>query len=59
MGRIVSESDSVNTNLNNTYTYDSFGQLIREDNKALDKTYVYSKVCLNKSFSKKAALLYK
>ena len=24
-----------------TYQYDEFGQLIREDNKALDKTYVY------------------
>ncbi|MBR2617754.1 MAG: RHS repeat-associated core domain-containing protein, partial [Paludibacteraceae bacterium] len=25
----------------NTYEYDEFGQLIRENNKALDKTYVY------------------
>ena len=23
------------------YVYDSFGQLIRENNKLLDKTYVY------------------
>ena len=41
MGRITSEADSVNTNANTTYVYDSFGQLIRENNKALDKTFVY------------------
>ena len=40
-GRITGESDSVNTNVNTTYVYDSFGQLIRENNKALDKTFVY------------------
>ena len=42
MGRITSEADSVNTNANTTYVYDSFGQLIRENNKSLDKTFVYS-----------------
>ena len=41
MGRITSEVDSVNTNANTTYVYDSFGQLIRENNKSLDKTLVY------------------
>ncbi len=41
-GRITSESDSVNTNVNTTYVYDSFGQLVRENNKALDKTFIYS-----------------
>ena len=41
MGRITGESDSINTSFNNTYRYDSFGQLIREDNKQLDKTFVY------------------
>lgn len=25
-----------------TYVYDGFGQLVRENNKALDKTYIYS-----------------
>ena len=42
MGRIIGEVDNANTNINTTYIYDSFGQLIRENNKALDKTYIYS-----------------
>ena len=41
MGRITSESDSTDTSFNNTYVYDDFGQLIRENNKSLDKTFVY------------------
>ena len=41
MGRIVSEYDSSDTSFNNTYVYDAFGQLIRENNKSLDKTFVY------------------
>ena len=41
MGRIVGETDSVDTSFKNTYVYDTFGQLIRENNKSLDKTFVY------------------
>ena len=41
MGRITSEADSVDTNINNTYVYDSYGQLIRENNQTLDKTFIY------------------
>ncbi len=35
------EVDSEDTSFNNSYVYDSFGQLIRENNKALDKTFIY------------------
>ena len=42
MGRITSEVDSVDTNVNTTYAYDNFGQLVRENNKALDKTFIYN-----------------
>ena len=41
MGRILGESDSADTSFNNTYVYDAFGQLIRENNKSLDKTFIY------------------
>ena len=41
LGRITDEVDSVDTSFNNHYDYDSFGQLIRENNKSLDKTFVY------------------
>ena len=41
MGRILGESDSADTSFNNTYVYDAFGQLIRENNKSLDKTFVF------------------
>ena len=41
MGRIVSEYDSADASFNNTYVYDAFGQLIRENNKSLDKTFIY------------------
>ena len=37
-GRIRSITEGDNTT---RYTYDSYGQLIREDNQALDKTYIY------------------
>lgn len=40
MGRICQEKDVNNTIIRN-YTYDDYGQLIREDNKTLDKTFVY------------------
>ena len=40
MGRICQEKDG-NGSILKSYTYDEFGQLIREGNKALDKTYVY------------------
>ena len=40
MGRICQEKDVNNTIIIN-YTYDDYGQLIREDNKILDKTFVY------------------
>ena len=38
MGRIVYTSANGSAT---TYTYDEYGQLIREDNKALDKTFQY------------------
>ena len=41
LGRIISEADSVDTSFNNTYVYDTFGRLIQENNKALDKTFVF------------------
>ena len=41
MGRILGESDSADASFNNTYVYDAFGQLIRENNEGLDKTFVY------------------
>ena len=41
LGRITSESDSTDTSFNNTYVYDSCGRLIQENNKALDKTFVF------------------
>ena len=41
LGRITDEVDSVNTSFENHYIYDSFGRLVQESNKALDKTYVY------------------
>jgi len=41
-GRITAETDLVDTTRSNNYVYDGFGQLIRENNKALDKTYIYS-----------------
>ncbi len=41
MGRIILEKDG-NNNILKRYTYDIYGQLIREDNSILDKTYVYS-----------------
>ena len=41
-GRITGESDDVTFSSNYSYVYDSFGQLIRENNKLLDKTFVYS-----------------
>ena len=41
LGRITDEVESVDTSFNNHYDYDSFGQLIRENNKSLDKTFVY------------------
>ena len=41
LGRITDEVDSVNTSFNNHYIYDSFGRLIQENNKSLDKTFVY------------------
>ncbi len=37
IGRIICEKDSSN-NVLKRYNYDTYGQLIREDNKALDKT---------------------
>ena len=41
-GRITSDTYSFNNqNKLNKYTYDIFGQLIREDNKILDKTFIY------------------
>lgn len=41
MGRIVGETDSVDTSFKNTYVYDSFGRLVQENNKSLDKTFVF------------------
>ena len=41
LGRIASESDSVNTNNRRVFRYDSYGRLAREDNKSLDKTILY------------------
>lgn len=41
MGRIIGELDSVDTSFNNTYVYDAFGRLIQENNKQLDKTFVF------------------
>lgn len=43
MGRIVSNTySSKNTSSNyRTYKYDQYGQLIRENNEGLDKTFVY------------------
>ena len=43
MGRIASNTySSQNTSSNyRTYTYDQYGQLIRENNEGLDKTFVY------------------
>ena len=41
LGRITNEVDSTDTSFNNHYEYDAFGRLIRENNKSLDKTYVY------------------
>lgn len=42
MGRITSHSySSAYTNDNKGYIYDSFGQLVRENNQALDKTFIY------------------
>ena len=38
MGRIASVSEGGYTT---SYTYDEYGQLIREDNQALDKTIQY------------------
>lgn len=38
MGRIASVSEGGYTT---SYTYDEYGQLIREDNRALDKTIQY------------------
>ena len=40
MGRISKEKDNSGNILKN-YTYDSYSQLIREDNTALDKTFIY------------------
>ena len=40
MGRISIEKDADNSILK-SYVYDSYGQLIRENNKSLDKTFVY------------------
>lgn len=40
MGRISKEKDS-SGNILRSYTYDSYGQLIRENNAALDKTFVF------------------
>lgn len=43
MGRIVSNTySSKNTSSNyRTYKYDQYGQLIRENNEGLDKTFIY------------------
>lgn len=41
LGRITDEVDSVDTSFNNHYIYDSYGRLVQESNKTLDKTYVY------------------
>ncbi|MGM9631814.1 MAG: hypothetical protein ACI3XL_01820, partial [Eubacteriales bacterium] len=42
LGRITSHSySSASTSDSKTYVYDSCGQLVRENNKALDKTYMY------------------
>ncbi len=41
LGRITDEVDSTDTSFNNHYIYDSYGRLIQENNKSLDKTYVY------------------
>ncbi|MBQ8324468.1 MAG: RHS repeat-associated core domain-containing protein [Clostridia bacterium] len=40
MGRISKEKDS-SGNILRSYTYDSYGQLTRENNAVLDKTFVY------------------
>lgn len=40
MGRISKEKDD-SGNILKSYTYDSYGQLIREDNAELDKTFVF------------------
>ena len=43
MGRIVANTYTAKDGSSNyrTYTYDEFGQLVRENNEALDKTFVY------------------
>ena len=43
MGRIVANTYTAKDGSSNyrTYTYDEFGQLVRENNEALDKTLVY------------------
>ena len=40
IGRIICEKDGDN-NVLKSYTYDTYGQLIRENNQGLDKTYLY------------------
>jgi RHS repeat-associated protein len=55
LGRITDEVDSADTSFNNHYEYDAFGQLIRENNKSLDKTYVYE---YNESGNIKSAKTY-
>jgi YD repeat-containing protein len=44
MGRIASETAGGYTT---TYTYDEYGQLVRENNQALDKSfqYEYNGIC--------------
>ncbi len=42
LSRITSETDSKVSDYNNTYVYDVYGQLIRENNKRLNKTILYT-----------------
>lgn len=42
LGRITSHSySSASTSDSKTYVYDSYGQLVRENNSALDKTFIF------------------
>ncbi len=51
MGRISKEKDS-SGNILRSYHYDTYGQLIRENNKSLDKTFVFEYDNNNKGITK-------
>ncbi len=42
LSRITSETDSKVSDYGNTYVYDAYGQLVRENNKRLNKTILYT-----------------